>query len=121
MATAPMETVTDTGSTPITGTGTSRPIQLDAVLDRLNLTADERRYLACYRYRLERIIADLPDLNGRDVLDLGCNTGFMMALFRHLWPEVRLVGCDVCRPYLIASRRRGFATLMCNLQETEPP
>ena len=94
---------------------------LDAILADLDLSADERRYLAGYRYRIERIIAELPDLNGRDVLDVGCNTGFFMALFRRLWPEVRLVGCDVCRAYVTACRRRGFEALICDLATSGLP
>jgi SAM-dependent methyltransferase len=94
---------------------------LDALLADLDLSDNERRYLECYRYRLKRIITDLPDLNGKDVLDVGCNTGFMMALFRRLWPDVRPVGCDICRGYVTAARQRGFPALVCNLEASEVP
>ena len=94
---------------------------LEAILADLDLSDDERRYLASYRYRIERIVAELPDLNDRDVLDVGCNTGFFMALFRRLWPEVRLVGCDICRAYVAACRQRGFEALICDLETSGLP
>lgn len=63
-------------------------------------------YDRAYRHQIARAIERLsPRLYS--VLEVGCNAGPNLRLWRSLWPGVRLMGCDIS-PEAIAFARQQF-------------
>jgi SAM-dependent methyltransferase len=81
------------------------------------LTAAQRRSLFELPRRREFLLRHLPTEPGR-VLDVGCATGYIAELVRHLGHEV--VGVELNRTMAAKARQRGLEVLEHDLEEPLP-
>lgn len=71
---------------------------------------DPKRYLAFAAPRLQPgldLMARIPDLPARRIVDLGCGTGFLTARLAERWPEARITGLD-SSPEMLADAARDL-------------
>lgn len=87
---------------------------------------DPTRYLRFSDERLRPgldLLARIPDLHPRLVVDLGCGPGNLTVIAAARWPEARLVGLDSSPAMLAAARASGAAAdwVRGDIADWDPP
>lgn len=71
---------------------------------------DYWRKMAAPRHRVTTVVRELRHLMPREVLDLGCGGGELLAEIREALPKTRLSGLDASGPQIANNRRRDSMT-----------
>ena len=61
-------------------------------------------------------IKDRPDIEGKRVLELGCDNGILLCLFAELYPDTKFIGVDICSEAIEIAKQRAVTLELGNVE-----